>query len=185
MNGLSDVRLALHSQELVNEHLVKTKSAMAVAVKTRSTPNLGWWATLCHRWTSRRAMPEHAQRQQRRSQMFAAWEGDVRDFGEQLETVAVLAANGFGQQPACQVGRIEPVTGVSLGIEHVGLILQAANLRQTVGPDADHAAPLIINLHVCQLRKYLQHLGAHVGCNVLRIAAGIMAGATEQQTPVC
>jgi len=58
MNGLSDVRLALHSQELVNEHLVKTKSAMAVAVKTRSTPNLGWWATLCHRWTSRRALRE-------------------------------------------------------------------------------------------------------------------------------
>ena len=54
-------------------------------------------------------MPQHPQRQQRRAQVFAAREGDVRDFGEQVKTVAVLTTDGFGQQPARQVSRVDPM----------------------------------------------------------------------------
>lgn len=48
MNGLSDVRLALYSQELSNER--------AVVTKTASAPKLGRWALYRHRWTSRRGL---------------------------------------------------------------------------------------------------------------------------------
>ncbi|MDU8358817.1 DUF1127 domain-containing protein [Pseudomonas syringae group sp. J309-1] len=48
MNGLSDVRLALYSQEL--------SSGKAVVAKTASGPKLGRWALYRHRWMSRRGL---------------------------------------------------------------------------------------------------------------------------------
>ncbi|MET0124795.1 DUF1127 domain-containing protein [Pseudomonas caspiana] len=48
MNGLSDVRLALYSQELSN--------GRAVVTKTANAPKLGRWALYRHRWTSRRTL---------------------------------------------------------------------------------------------------------------------------------
>ncbi|MET0611213.1 MAG: DUF1127 domain-containing protein [Pseudomonas caspiana] len=48
MNRLSDVRLALYSQELSN--------GRAVVTKTANAPKLGRWALYRHRWTSRRTL---------------------------------------------------------------------------------------------------------------------------------
>jgi len=48
MNGFSDVRLALYSQEL-NE-------GRAVVVKTACAPKLGRWALYRHRWMSRQML---------------------------------------------------------------------------------------------------------------------------------
>lgn len=48
MNGLSDVRLALYSQELSN--------GRAVVTKTANAPKLGRLALYRHRWTSRRTL---------------------------------------------------------------------------------------------------------------------------------
>ena len=55
------------------------------------------------------AVPQHAQRQQRRAQVLAAREGDVWHLGEQVETPAFLAADGFAQQARGQVGGVEPM----------------------------------------------------------------------------
>ncbi|WP_349971749.1 DUF1127 domain-containing protein [Pseudomonas caspiana] len=48
MNGLSDVRLALYSQDLGN--------GRAVVTKTANAPKLGRWALYRHRWISRRTL---------------------------------------------------------------------------------------------------------------------------------
>ena len=48
MNGFSDVRLALYSQEL--------SEGQAVVVKTTCTPTLSRWALYGHRWTSRKML---------------------------------------------------------------------------------------------------------------------------------
>jgi uncharacterized protein YjiS (DUF1127 family) len=48
MNGFSDVRLALYSQEL-NER-------RAVVMKTACAPKLSRWALYQHRWMSRKAL---------------------------------------------------------------------------------------------------------------------------------
>ncbi|CNK52834.1 Uncharacterised protein [Mycobacterium tuberculosis] len=79
---------------------------------------------------------------------------------------------------------IEAVACVSLGVIHVGLIGQAANLRQAIGADTDHAAPLEVDLHVSQLWKHLEHFWPHIGANILGIATGVVAGPTKQQAAV-
>lgn len=48
MNGLSDVRLALYSQELSN--------VRAVVAKTACAPKLSRWALYRHRWMSRKTL---------------------------------------------------------------------------------------------------------------------------------
>ncbi|MBX8513751.1 DUF1127 domain-containing protein [Pseudomonas cichorii] len=48
MNGLSDVRLALHSQELQEKSLVKASA--------NSQPRMSRWALYRHRWTTRHAL---------------------------------------------------------------------------------------------------------------------------------
>lgn len=48
MNGLSDVRLALYSQELSN--------GQATVFKTAGTPMQSGWALYRHRWTSRKVL---------------------------------------------------------------------------------------------------------------------------------
>ena len=96
----------------------------------------------------------------------------------------MLAADGGAEQLTGQVGGVDAVAGVGLGVEHIGLVFQAADLRQAVGADADHAAPLVIDLHVGQLREHLEHLRPHIGGDVRRITAGVMAGAAEQQAPI-
>jgi uncharacterized protein YjiS (DUF1127 family) len=48
MNGFSDVRLALYSQEL--------SEGQAVVVKTTCMSKLGRWALYGHRWTSRQVL---------------------------------------------------------------------------------------------------------------------------------
>lgn len=48
MNGLTDVRLALYSQELSSGH--------AVVAKKANGPKLGRWALYRHRWMSRRSL---------------------------------------------------------------------------------------------------------------------------------
>ena len=69
-------------------------------------------------------------------------------------------------------------------MEHVGLILESADLRQAVGADADHPAPLIVDAHIGQLREYLEHLRLHVASDIGRVTPGIVAGTTEQQAAV-
>ena len=64
------------------------------------------------------------------------------------------------------------------------LLGQAPDLRQAIGADADHAAPLVVDADADQLREHLEHLRLHVGGNVFRVAARIVAGAAEQQTAV-
>lgn len=46
MNGLSDVRLALYSQEL----------SEGIGSKLSCPPNMGRWALYRHRWTSRKTL---------------------------------------------------------------------------------------------------------------------------------
>ncbi|MNM98652.1 hypothetical protein D3C81_1111880 [compost metagenome] len=108
----------------------------------------------------------------------------MRHLGEQVEAPAVLTADGLTEQLAGQVGGIEAVAGVGLGKVHVRLAWQAADLRQAIGADADHAAPLVVDAYVGQLREYFEHLRPHVRGDILRIASGIMTGAAEQQAPV-
>lgn len=48
MNGFSDVRLALYSQEL--------SEGQAVVMKTTCGPDLNRWALYRHRWTSRKVL---------------------------------------------------------------------------------------------------------------------------------
>ena len=116
--------------------------------------------------------------------MLATREGHVRYLGEQVEALAGLAGDGFGEQLAGQVRGVDAVAGIGLGMEHVGLILEATDLRQAIGADADHAAPLIVDAHVGQLREHLEHLRPHVAGDVRRVASGVVAGATEQQAAV-
>ncbi|MNC70763.1 hypothetical protein D3C75_1216080 [compost metagenome] len=54
--------------------------------------------------------------------MLAAWEGDVRHLGEQVETTTVLATDGLAQQLARQVSGVEPMAGISLGKVHIRLV---------------------------------------------------------------
>ena len=108
----------------------------------------------------------------------------MRHLAEQVEAAAGLAGHGFAEDAGRQVGGVEAVAGVGLGVEHIGLVGQAADLRQAIGADADHAAPLVVDAHIRQLRKHGQHLGPHIGRNIRRITPGVMAGATEQQAPV-
>ncbi len=108
----------------------------------------------------------------------------MRNLGEQFKAATVLAADGFGQQFAGQVGGVHAVAGIGLCIKHIGLAAQSADLRQAVGADADHAAPLVVDTDVSQLRKHFQHLRPHVSADVLRITARVMTGAAEQQAAV-
>lgn len=48
MNGLSDVRLALYSQEL--------SEGRATVTRTANAPKLSRWALYRHRWTSRKVL---------------------------------------------------------------------------------------------------------------------------------
>ncbi|MCY1447728.1 hypothetical protein D9M71_643600 [compost metagenome] len=82
------------------------------------------------------------------------------------------------------MGDVQAMAAVALGIEHVRVLLQAADLGEAIGGDADLAAPLKIDALVGQLREYLEHLRLHVGGDVCRIAPGVVAGAAEQQAPV-
>jgi len=66
-------------------------------------------------------IPEHTQRQQRRAQRRAAGEGRVRHAGEQIEAAALAPGDGFGEQPAGQMGGVQAVAGISLGVVDVGL----------------------------------------------------------------
>ena len=95
----------------------------------------------------------------------------MRDFGEQVKTVALLAANGLGQQLAGQVCGIHPMTRIRLGEIHVGLVRQTTDLRQAVGAYANHPAPLVIDFYTGQMREHVEHLRPHVSANVLRVAA--------------
>ncbi|MNS60561.1 hypothetical protein D3C72_935680 [compost metagenome] len=108
----------------------------------------------------------------------------MRHAGEQLEAAAVLAVDRLGQQLRGQVAGVEAVAGVGLGVPDVGLVGQAAELRQAVGADADHPAPGVVDAHVGQLREDLEHLRAHVSGDVRRITPGIVAGTAEQQASV-
>ena len=47
------------------------------------------------------------------------------------------------------------MAGIGLGVVHVRLVLESSDLRQAIGADADHAAPLVIDLHCAQLREDL------------------------------
>ncbi|MCY1422564.1 hypothetical protein D9M71_382500 [compost metagenome] len=76
------------------------------------------------------------------------------------------------------------MAGVALGVEHVRVLAQTPDLREAVGRDADHATPLIVDARVGQLREHLEHLRAHVGRDVRRVAPRVMTGTAEQQTPV-
>ncbi len=67
------------------------------------------------------------------------------------------------------MGGVDAVAGVGLGVEHVRLIIEPADLRQAVGADTDHATPLELDLHIGQLREHLEHFRAHVGGDVCRI----------------
>ena len=58
------------------------------------------------------------------------------------------------------------------------------DLRQAISADADHPTPLIIDLHLGQLREHFQHFRPHVTGDVLRVAPGIVTSAAEQQTPI-
>lgn len=48
MNGLSDVRLALYSQEL--------SEGRATVARTANAPKMSRWALYRHRWTSRKVL---------------------------------------------------------------------------------------------------------------------------------
>ena len=116
--------------------------------------------------------------------MLAAGEGHVRHLVEQVEATACLTSDGLAEQFASQVRGVDAVAGIGLGVEHVGLILEAADLRQAVGADADHPAPLIVDTHIGQLREHLEHLRPHVAGDIRRIAPRIVAGTAEQQAAI-
>ncbi|MNO07139.1 hypothetical protein D3C81_2292190 [compost metagenome] len=63
------------------------------------------------------------------------------------------------------------MTGIGLGVIHIRLVIESADLRQAIGADTDHAAPLIVDLHVSQLWKDFEHFRPHVRSNVFRIAS--------------
>ena len=48
----------------------------------------------------------------------------------------------FGQQLCAPVRHVQPMPGIALGVEHVGVLLQAPHLRKAIGRDANLAAPL-------------------------------------------
>ncbi|SPZ12268.1 Uncharacterised protein [Pseudomonas luteola] len=99
-----------------------------------------------------------------------SWKRGVRNAVEQVEPFR-LGSNGFREQMACQVRGVQPMAGISLGIKNVGMILETADLWKSVGPDSNHAAPLKIDGDPIELRKHLQHFGAHVACYVFRVTA--------------
>ncbi|MNL06158.1 hypothetical protein D3C87_1267880 [compost metagenome] len=107
----------------------------------------------------------------------------MRHGAEHVEAFAVAGMDRFAQQLRAPVGHVQAMAGVTLGVEHVRVLAQAPNLGEAVGRDADLAAPLIVDAHIGQLREHLEHLRAHVGADVRRIAPGVMAGTAEQQTP--
>ncbi|MCY1379463.1 hypothetical protein D9M69_671860 [compost metagenome] len=104
----------------------------------------------------------------------------MRHGAEDVETLAVPRVDHFTQQFGAPVGDVQAVAGIALGVEHVWLLSQATDLREAIGGDADHAAPLIVDAHIRQLREYLEHLWAHVGGDVRGVASGVMAGAAKQ-----
>ncbi|MNG32182.1 hypothetical protein D3C84_1181290 [compost metagenome] len=63
------------------------------------------------------------------------------------------------------------MAGVRLGVIHIRLVFEPAYLRQAVGTDADHPAPLIIDLYPTQLREHLKHFRPHISADVRRVAA--------------
>ncbi|MNL31838.1 hypothetical protein D3C87_1536490 [compost metagenome] len=109
----------------------------------------------------------------------------MRHGAEHVEAFAVADMNRLAQQPGAPVGDVQAMTGITLGVKHVRVLAQTPDLREAIGGDADHATPLVFDARVRQLREDLEHLRTHVSGDVRRIAPGIMAGAAEQQAPVC
>ena len=102
---------------------------------------------------------------------------------EQVEAPA-LAADRLCHQLGRHVCGVEAMTGISLGIEDVGMILQAADLRQAIGPYPYHAAPLKLDGRPRQLGKDSQQLGQHEGLDVSRVPSRVVAGTTKQQATI-
>ena len=102
--------------------------------------------------------------------MLTTRESNVRHLGKQIKPSALLTTDSLSQQLPREVRGIHAMTGISLGVIHIRLILESPDLRQTVGANANHPAPLIVDLDPGQLRKNLQHLRPHVGGDVLRVA---------------
>ena len=108
----------------------------------------------------------------------------MRHLAENIQALACTRVYPFGQQPCAPVRHVQAVTGIALGIEHVGVLLEAPDLGKTVGGNADLAAPLEFDSRVGQLREHLEHFRAHVRGDVLGVAPRVVAGTTEQQAPV-
>ncbi|MNB99169.1 hypothetical protein D3C75_464370 [compost metagenome] len=102
---------------------------------------------------------------------------------EEIEAPA-LPPDRLGHQLGGHVSGIEAVPRVSLGIEHIGVLLEAPDLRQPVGAYAYHAPPLKLDGGARQLREDPQQLGQHKRLDVLGIAPRVVAGPAKQQATI-
>ena len=76
------------------------------------------------------------------------------------------------------------MAGITLRVKHVRVLFESANLGEAIGGNADLAAPLVVDVHIGQLREHLEHFRAHIGGDVRRIAPGIMTSAAKQQPSI-
>jgi len=73
---------------------------------------------------------------------------------------------------------------IGLGIEDVGMLLEAAYLGQPVGAYAYHAPPLELDGGTRELGEDPQQLGQHEGLDVAGVTARVVAGPAKQQATV-
>ena len=95
-----------------------------------------------------------------------------------------LPAEQLGDDPRRHMGRVDAMPGIGLGVQDVGRIGQAPDLRQAVGADTDHAAPLVVDPHPLQLREHPLQFRSQRRADIARIAPRVVAQTAEQQAPV-
>ncbi len=105
----------------------------------------------------------------------------MRQAGESVEALG-LAAQGFGQDLAGDVGVGHAVAAATLGI--VDVVADAADLGQAREGQQEVAGPGEVDLHVLQLREGLEHLRPDDRLDVRRIASAIDHAATIDQALV-
>ena len=105
----------------------------------------------------------------------------MRQARKRIKTLS-LTSQGLRQYFACQVRVRHAMTATALGV--IDVVTQAADLRQTRQGEEEIAGPGVVDLHVLQLRKGLEHFRSDDRFDIRRVPRAIDHAAAEDQALV-